>query len=103
MIGTCWSSSFMISLIKSAARPVSLFDPAARAFREVIRVRVGTTTAETPAARVRKDRRDGASGSPWALVGPLTARVSVSVKAFTLGWNVDRRIRSLLLSKEAVQ
>ena len=27
MIGTCWSSSLIISLINSAARPVSLFGP----------------------------------------------------------------------------
>src|SRR5262245_37273994 len=37
--------------------------PAARALRDVMRVRVGTTAAETPAARVRKERRDGAGRS----------------------------------------
>ena len=67
MIGTCWSSSLMTSLINSAARPVSLLRPAARAFLEVIRVKVGTTTAETPAARVRKERRDGAGRSTCGL------------------------------------
>jgi hypothetical protein len=59
MIGTCCCSSFKISLINSAFRPVSFCAPAARAFLEVNRVRVGTATAETPAARARKERRDG--------------------------------------------
>ena len=53
----------MTSLISSAASPVSLCLDAAWAFREVIKVRVGTASAETPAARVRKERRVGAG---WA-------------------------------------
>jgi hypothetical protein len=97
MIGTCWSSSFMISLINSAFRPVNLCGPAARAFLDVIRVRVGTTTAETPTARVRKERRDGTGGAPAAPIGPLVALIGSSV------FDLNPRILILPLRNHAVQ
>jgi hypothetical protein len=80
----------MTSVINSAARPVSFRVPAARDFRDVIRVKVGTTTAETPAARVRKERRDAVDGTPWASVGSLVV----------IGWDdsrFDARILALPL------
>jgi hypothetical protein len=48
----------MTSWVNSALRPVSFCELAAWAFLEVNRVKVGTATAETPAVRARKERRD---------------------------------------------
>jgi len=66
----------MTSSISSAASPVSFFEPFAWAFLEVIRVRVGTATAEMPAARVRKERREGAG---WASSDGLVKSVSLLI------------------------
>src|SRR3954451_9685774 len=87
MIGTCVSSSLITSPINSAASPVSFFDPCcAWAFLEVIRVRVGTATAEMPAARVRKERREGAG---WASSARLVKLVSLLIVSQPLGERAD--------------
>jgi hypothetical protein len=70
----------MTSWINSAPRPVSFCAPAARAFLEVNRVKAGTATAETPAVRARKERRDGMGTSPSAAAG--TPVLSTSLSAF---------------------
>ena len=64
MIGTCWSSSLWTSLINSAFSPVRIFPLAALSLPGSDQGQGRHGQAETPAARVKKERRDeGTSGA----------------------------------------
>src|SRR5262245_18546538 len=93
MIGTCWSSSLLTSLISSADRPVSLWCPAPSDFRDVITANVGTARAEAAAARVRKERLDGA-----ASLFPASTTIGATAESATLRPVFELRILSLLLA-----
>src|SRR5690348_7556322 len=93
MIGTCWSSSLLTSLISSAARPVSLLCPAPSDFLDVITAMAGTARAEAVAARVMKERLDGA-----ARASPALTAIGPDAEATTFCSVFERRIPSLLLA-----